>query len=114
MGVGSSLALAMAALLTIGFASNSFETLNTTMTFLVSESAYYGRVSSIQQLNWSLIGIAALPIGVLVDYFGGPEVMVLLGFIVAGFWLLIAAFVPAYRNLERPQVDLLTATVSKT
>ena len=41
---------------------------------LRTEEAYYGRVMSIYMMNWSLMTLFTLPLGMLVDQWGAPLV----------------------------------------
>lgn len=99
-GLSPSLGPALASLAVVGLCSAAFQTLNTTMIMSTAEPEYYGRMSSLQQFNFSLVNIAVLPIGFIVDHTSAPAVMIGSGVFIIAFWLLVGFFVKGYRNLE--------------
>jgi MFS family permease len=105
-------ALAVIMLLGVGFASSSFQSLNSTMVMTASDPAYYGRVMSINMLTFSLQAFGTFAIGYVIDWLGnlnsGPfhlqdvQVTILaLGSIVALFVLSVTVLNPSYRRLEQ-------------
>lgn len=56
----------------VGFAGNACTGLNSALLMLRTEEAYYGRVMSIYMMNWSLMTLFTLPLGMLVDNWGAP------------------------------------------
>lgn len=58
----------------VGFAGNASSGLNSALLMLRTEEAYYGRVMSIYMMNWSLMTLFTLPLGILVDWWGAPLV----------------------------------------
>ncbi len=105
---------ALASLLFVGFAATSYQTLNSTLIVNSSDPAYYGRVSSVQQVNGSLSSMATLPIGFFVDIFGAPAVVMFNGLFVAGFWCVIGLFVKSYRQIEMQRRPGMTGDLEKT
>lgn len=58
----------------VGFAGNACTGFNSALIMLRTEEAYYGRVMSIYMMNWSLMTLITLPLGMLVDLWGAPLV----------------------------------------
>ncbi|HLG12510.1 MAG TPA: hypothetical protein VI876_12190, partial [Dehalococcoidia bacterium] len=73
-----------------------------TLTLASSEPEYYGRVSSLQQINGSLGSFLLVPVGLLVDGVGAPSVIVVSGLLILSFWCFVALFVGSYRRIEMP------------
>ncbi len=90
--------LALLMLVLVGLSSSAFATLNSTLSIGASEPAYYGRVSSVQQLNWSLSNLAVLPLGIAVDAAGAPLILLAAGCLLAGFFLLLGVLSPSFRQ----------------
>lgn len=99
-GLTRSLPPALVALAFVGLCGSMFQTLNSTMIMSVAEPEYYGRMASLQQFNFSLVNIAVLPIGYVVDQTSAPSVTVVSGILIIAFWLLIGLFVKGYGRLE--------------
>ena len=59
----------------VGFAGNASTGLNSALLMLRTEEAFYGRVMSIYMMNWSLMTLFTLPLGILVDRYGAPLVI---------------------------------------
>jgi MFS family permease len=72
-GLSQQFGLALVSLVGVGFAFALFQTLNSTLTLASSEPEYYGRVSSLQQINGSLGSFLLVPVGLLVDGVGAPR-----------------------------------------
>jgi hypothetical protein len=94
--------LALLALVGVGFGFALFQTLNSTLTLSVSDPEYYGRVSAVQQLNNSMASFVIVPIGLLVDAFGAPSIVMVSGLLIFVFWCFIGLFVRGYREIEMP------------
>lgn len=101
-GSAGSLAFALVALVGVGFAFAVFQTLNATLTLGYSDPAYYGRVSSVQQLSHSMGSFFIIPIGILVDQLGAPTVIMASGVLILAFWSLVVLFVRGYQKIEAP------------
>jgi MFS family permease len=95
-------AVALMALVVVGFAFTLYQTLNSTLTLASSDPAYYGRVSAVQQLNMSVGSFVIIPMGVLIDEVGAPTVVFVSGLLIFTFWCFIALFVRSYRHIELP------------
>lgn len=78
-------ALSVALLFVTGFTSQAFSTLNSTLMMFNTEPPFYGRISSVNMMSWSLTPLIVLPFGVLIDAFGAGVVVA-----VAGVGLVVA------------------------
>lgn len=65
-------ALSLVLLAVTGFMSSGYLTFNRMLVVLQTDRPFYGRVMSIYGMTWSLMPLALLPIGGLVDQFGAP------------------------------------------
>ena len=101
-GLSQQFGLALVSLVGVGFAFALFQTLNSTLTLASSEPEYYGRVSSLQQINGSLGSFLLVPVGLLVDGVGAPSVIVVSGLLILSFWCFVGLFVGSYRRIEMP------------
>ena len=70
----TSFTLSMIMIGLVGFAGNACTGFNSALLMLRTEEAYYGRVMSIYMMNWSLMTLCTLPLGMLVDRWGAPLV----------------------------------------
>lgn len=61
-----------------GFAAG-FQSLNNSLTMMITDSEYNGRVQSMTMLSWSLFGIASLPLGMIADVIGIQETLMIMG-----------------------------------
>jgi len=102
-GLSRDFALALVSLVGVGFAFALFQTLNSTLTLASSAPEYYGRVSSVQQINGSLGSFLLVPLGLLVDELGAPLIVLVSGLLILLFWSFVALFVGSYRRIEMPQ-----------
>jgi MFS transporter, DHA1 family, staphyloferrin A biosynthesis exporter len=80
--------LSVILLLLVGFFSTGYLTLNRMLVGMQTERAMYGRVMAIYGMTWSIMPIAVLPYGALVDVFGVSAT-------VAGGGILVAVFIAA-------------------
>jgi len=62
--------LSLVMLVIVGFFSQGYLTINRILVIQRTEREFYGRVMSVYMMTWSLVPLAMLPIGVLVDWFG--------------------------------------------
>jgi predicted MFS family arabinose efflux permease len=102
-GLSSVFPVALLSLVGVGYAFALFQTLNATLTLASSDPEYYGRVSSVQQINNSLGSFVVVPIGILVDALGAPTMMVATGTAIFLFWCFVGLFVSSYRRIELPR-----------
>lgn len=99
-GAAGTFPLVLVSLVGVGFAFGLFQTLNSTLTISSSDPEYYGRVSSVQQINNSFGSLSIVPAGFIVDEVGAPNVMLASGLLILGFWALVGLFVRGYRRIE--------------
>lgn len=92
--------LALVALAVVGFAASLYQTLNATLLASATDPAYFGRVTSVQQVSQSLNSVATVPIGYAVDQFSAPSVVMFNGGLITLFWCFVAVFVRSYRRIE--------------
>ena len=79
LGAAPSFAIGLAAMTLVGALASGFQSLNNSLVMSLSDHQYVGRVQGISMLSWSLFGLVALPIGILADYIGIQETLVLMG-----------------------------------
>jgi predicted MFS family arabinose efflux permease len=101
-GASQNFPMALVSLVAVGYAFALFQTLNATLTLASSEPEYYGRVSSVQQINNSMGSFVVVPIGFLVDQLGAPAMMMITGSAIFLFWCFVGLFVGSYRRIELP------------
>jgi predicted MFS family arabinose efflux permease len=99
-GLAPTFPLALLALAFVGFTGSVYQSLNSTLIMTSTEPAYYGRVMSVNMMGFSLMPIAALPMGIIADRLGAPETIALCGIAVTLFIVGIATFVRSYRRIE--------------
>jgi MFS family permease len=75
----------------VGMAGNAYTALNSSMIMATAERAYHGRVMSVYLMTWSLMPLATLPIGKVVDTIGVRETIAIAGVVVAGFVAVVGA-----------------------
>jgi hypothetical protein len=88
--------LSMALLVIVGFFSTGYLTFNRVMVGMYSDRAVFGRVMAIYGMTWSLMPLALLPFGALVDVFGVQAVVAGGGFLVAGIILAASLVFSSY------------------
>ena len=99
-GLSPTFPLALLALAIVGFTGSVYQSLNSTLIMTSTEPAYYGRVMSVNMMGFSLMPIAALPMGIIADHLGAPETVTLCGIAVTLFIVGVATFARNYRNIE--------------
>jgi MFS family permease len=102
-GIAPSFPLALGALALVGFTGSVYQSLNSTLIMTSSEPAYHGRVMSVNLMGFSLMPVAALPMGLGADHLGAPQTIALCGLAVTLFVVGVASLVRSYRHLETPQ-----------
>jgi MFS family permease len=100
-GIAPSFPIALLALAMVGFTGSVYQSLNSTLIMTSSEPAYHGRVMSVNLMGFSLMPVAALPMGVVADHVGAPPTIAVCGLAVTLFVVGVATFVRRYRRLER-------------
>lgn len=94
----TSLVLSVVLVGLVGLTANAYMSLNNTLVMLHTDQAYYGRVMSIYMMAFSLMPLAAFPMGVLVDRWGAPQVVGVAGAVILLFILAISVAVPTLRQ----------------
>lgn len=95
---GSLVVLAMApsyvaglvAITLVGALASGFQSLNNSLTMMLSKEEYHGRVQSISMMSWSFFGLAALPIGFVADHVGLRQTLALQGITVIVLVMLLS------------------------
>jgi MFS family permease len=117
LGAGISVGLSLAAfafsnsiyaalffLVIVGFMTDGYFTINRILVMLETDREYYGRVVSIYMMTWSLMPLALVPMGELVDHIGAPVTVgvaaIMLALIIGG----ITLFSPHIRRREEPEI----------
>jgi predicted MFS family arabinose efflux permease len=101
-GLAPTFPLALVALAALGFTGSVYQSLNSTLIMASSAPAYHGRVMSVNMMGFSLMPVAALPMGLVADHLGAPHTVAVCGVAVAVFVVGVATLVPRYRRLEAP------------
>jgi MFS family permease len=91
-------------LVIVGFMTDGYFTINRILVMLETDREYYGRVVSIYMMTWSLMPLALVPMGELVDHIGAPVTVgvaaIMLSVIIGG----ITLFSPHIRRREEPEI----------
>ena len=87
LGVSPVFLVALVAMLLVGAASMTFQTLNNSAVLSLADVEYHGRVQSLLMFSFSGFGLAALPLGVVADAVGLREVLVGMGAVIVVFML---------------------------
>lgn len=94
--------LAIALLVTIGFMTDGYFTINRILVMYETDKAFYGRIMSIYMMTWSLMPLALVPMGIMVDQVGAPLTVGVTGLILAVLIASITAFSPYVRRRDDP------------
>lgn len=92
--------LALVMLFFVGMASDFYLTINNTLIMLHTDRPLYGRVMAVYMMTWSLSPLAAAPFGALMDRFGGPLMMIIIGGILVVFVVAMTTLNPSYRRIN--------------
>jgi len=79
LGFAPNFPMGLVAILFVGALASAFQSLNNSLTMMLTEQEYHGRVQSISSMSFSLFGVAALPIGFVADHIGLQETLTLMG-----------------------------------
>jgi MFS family permease len=96
--------LALGFLILVGFMSQAFMTMNKTLIMLNTDKKLYGRVMSVYQMAFSLMPLALLPMGLLVDSIG-PSITVA----AAGLILLAITSIGGLIQIKRRDTAIASA-----
>jgi MFS family permease len=103
-GAVSSLWLGLAALLFVGFASNAYWALNSTLVLSSSEPEFYGRVMSVYMISWAIMPFGAFPESAIADAIGVQWMIVGVGALLIAALIGIVVFLPGHRQMEERRV----------
>ena len=113
-----SFTLSMICIGLVGFAGNACTGFNSALLMLRTEEAYFGRVMSIYMMNWSLMTLFTLPLGMLVDRWGAPLVTsaAAMGIVIfmAGAFVFFRDIREGQHHKEDLSVEAGTAAVEKS
>lgn len=93
--VSSTYGVSVALLVLVGLASQGYMTLNNVLIMLETDKKLYGRVMSIYMITWSVMPLATLPMGALVDLVGVQATVAGAGALLAALIAVIAVRHPA-------------------
>jgi MFS family permease len=88
------LGLSLAMLVLIGLSSEIFMTINRMLVLLNTDSRLYGRVMGTYAMTFSLMPVATLPMGALVDKIGAPRTVAGAGFLLAAAVVALSFILP--------------------
>lgn len=96
----TSFPLALVAIAVVGFVSSAYMSLNQTMIMGYTDEEYYGRVMSVYMMTFSIMPLAALPMGLMADAFGVQITVAVAAAIMVVFMTVIGVFMPSYRAIK--------------
>ena len=79
-------------LVMVGLTSEVFMTVNRMMVLLNTEPRLYGRVMGTYGMTFSLMPIATLPMGALVDVFGAPKTVAWAGLLLVAAVIVLSLY----------------------
>lgn len=92
--------LSIILLVLIGLSNEIFMTINRMLVLLNTEPKLYGRVMGTYAMTFSLMPIASLPIGALVDSIGAPKTIAGAGFLLATAVIILSFILPKVWNKD--------------
>jgi MFS family permease len=92
--------LSIALLALIGLCNEIFMTINRMLVLLNTDNRLYGRVMGTYAVTFSLMPVATLPMGALVDAIGAPYTVAGAGFLLAAAVLVLSFFLPRIWNKD--------------
>lgn len=92
--------LALIAIALVGTASAAYMSLNQTMIMGYTEEEYYGRVMSVYMMTFSVMPLAAMPMGALADAFGVQATVAIAAALIVVFISVIGTVMPTYRRIQ--------------
>ncbi len=87
-------------LVIVGVMSQGYLTLNRMLILLNTDRELYGRVMGIYMMTWSLMPVATLPMGALVDAIGAPITVAGGGALLGVFIVILSLVCPGIRHRE--------------
>jgi MFS family permease len=99
--------LSLALLALIGLCNEIFMTINRMLVLLNTDNRLYGRVMGTYAITFSLMPVATLPMGALVDAIGAPYTVAGAGFLLAAAVLVLSFILPRIWNKDSTKpIDL--------
>ena len=86
--------LSLGALILIGLCNELFMTINRTLVVLNTDRQYYGRVMGTYAMTFSLMPIATLPVGAIVDGVGAPATIAVTGALLTIAVIVLSVILP--------------------
>ncbi len=102
------LALAIPFLFLTGMTGDAYQALNSSLIMMNTEPGQYGRVMGVYMIAQSIRPISVMPISAVADQIGTAITLFASGTVVALFVAGVAALYPAYRQIGRPTLPILT------
>jgi MFS family permease len=106
-GAAPSVWFGIGALVFVGFASNAYWSLNSTLVLSSSEPEFYGRVMSVYMISWAINPFAGYPESVIADAFGVQWLIGGVGIVLVCALIAIFVFLPGHRKMEDQRVAAL-------
>jgi MFS family permease len=94
--------LALLFLAVVGFMTDGYFTINRILVMVETDREFYGRVMAIYMMTWSLMPVALVPMGVMIDHIGAPITIGVAGLILAAFVTIASILSPEIRRREHP------------
>jgi predicted MFS family arabinose efflux permease len=104
LGAAPTVGFGLLALLFVGFTSNAYWALNSTLVLSSSSPEYYGRVMSVYMISWAVSPFVGFPETALADAIGVQRLIAGVGAALILILLAIAVLLPGHRKLEEPQI----------
>jgi len=100
--LSQNLILSLVLLVIIGLCNEIFMTVNRMIVILNTDRHLYGRVMGTYAMTFSLMPIATLPMGALVDAFGAPRTIAGAGFLLASAVIILSFILPKLWHKDVP------------
>lgn len=77
--LSTTLVIALPFLGLVGLTSQGYFVINNVLLMGATDREYYGRTMSVYMISWSIMPVAVLPMGIMIDHFGMPITQALAG-----------------------------------
>jgi predicted MFS family arabinose efflux permease len=104
LGAAPNIGLGLLALLFVGFASNSYWALNSTLVLSATSPEYYGRVMSVYMISWAVSPFVAFPESALADWIGVQWLVVGVGVTLIAALCGVVLLLPGHRRYQESQL----------
>lgn len=108
LGAAPNIGFGLLALLFVGFASNAYWALNSTLVLSASSPEYYGRVMSVYMISWAVSPFVGFPESALADLIGVQWLVVGIGVTLIAALLAIVVLLPGHRQVEEHQLPAVS------